>query len=232
MEDMTLCTSDSQEVFQRVWKRVMAGHAPEESLIETSEGDMTCAQLARLAEEKGAPSVPAMAPAPPAEAPSAPEVPAAPSAPCDRLSTDLAAVGEEPCQPAEQTTRLRQQVMESLEGWQFCRHLARRTRGTAARVLNSMAGDLHRQARKLSAAYFLLTGLRYWPSEQLATPVISSYWGALRARHQAEQQQELSFLLTADEPVDAALLELYQELTLDCQARCRQLRALLEQSCP
>lgn len=236
MEDMTLCTSDSQEVFQRVWKRVMGDRPMEDSLIETSEGDMTCAQLKGLPRDKEGTAVSvsaAMAPCDmPAEAPAPAQPSTGTSAPCDCLSSDLPAVGEEPPQQSECTTRLRQQVMDSLEGWQFYRHLARRTRGTAARTLNAMAGDLHRQARKLSAAYFLLTGLRYWPSEQLATPVISSYWGALRARHQAEQQQELSFLLTADEPADAALLELYNELTTGCQARCRQLRALLEQSCP
>lgn len=225
MEDMTLRTSDSQEVFQRVWKRVMGGRPESASLIEVTEDS----QPAREDAVEASAAVEMEA----AETPAAPESSAAPaSCPCDRLSCDLPVMGEEPPQPSGCTTRLRQQVMESLEGWQFYRHLARRTRGSAARILNAMAADMHRQARKLSAAYFLLTGLRYWPSEQLSTPVISSYWGALRARHLAEQQQETSFLVAADEPVDSTLLELYQELTQGCQLRCRQLRALLEQSCP
>ena len=101
--------------------------------------------------------------------------------------------------------------MEALEGWQFYRHLARRARGSDARVLNNLAGELHRQARKLSAAYFLLTGLRYWPSELLTTPAIASYWGALRLRHQAEQRQETAFRIAADDWDDPALLDLLEE---------------------
>ena len=125
--------------------------------------------------------------------------------------------------------RLRRQVMEALEGWQLYRHLARRARGTEARVLNTLAGELHRCARKLSAAYFLVTGLRYWPSELLSAPAIPSYWGALRRRHQLEQQQETAFRMAADDWDTQDMLDLYGELAEGCQRRCRQLRALLEQ---
>ncbi|MDE6588878.1 MAG: hypothetical protein K2K53_00740 [Oscillospiraceae bacterium] len=142
---------------------------------------------------------------------------------------DLPQLWEEPQEATDRTARLRRQVMEALEGWQFYRHLARRARGTDARVLNSMAGEVHRHARKLSAAYFLLTGLRYWPSETLSAPAIPSYWGALRTRHQAEQRQENAYRMAADDWDDPSLLELYAELIEGCQHRGRQLRALLEQ---
>ena len=89
--------------------------------------------------------------------------------------------------------------------------------------------ELHKHARKLSAAYFLLTGLRYWPTEVLGAPAIPSYWGALRARHQAEQRQETAFRLAADDWEDQEMLALYGELADACQQRCRRLRALLEQ---
>jgi hypothetical protein len=192
MEDMTLCTSDSGEVFRRVWRRVMGDRPQESSLIELSEGDVTCAQLRALAQGRAA-----AVPAPEGEA--SPEI----------------------------TARLRGQVLASLEGWQAYRRLAQRAGGAAAQVLNHLAGEQHRQARRLSAAYFLLTGLRYWPGGQLAPPATPSYWGALRARHQAERQQELSFAPV--QGMDAALTQLYQELAQGCQARQRQLRALLEQ---
>ncbi len=129
----------------------------------------------------------------------------------------------------DRTARLRSQVMEALEGWQLYRHLARRARGTEARVLNTLAGELHRCARKLSAAYFLITGLRYWPSELLSAPAIPSYWGALRRRHQLEQQQETAFRMAADDWDTQDMLDLYGELAEGCQRRCRQLRTLLEQ---
>jgi rubrerythrin len=135
-------------------------------------------------------------------------------------------------QDDESTARLRQQVLDALESWQMYRHLARRTRNTNARTLTAMAADQHRQARRLATAYFLLTGLRYWPSETLSTPAIPSFWGTLRQRHQAEQQAELSYRMAADEVTDPTLLELYQQLADGCRNRCRQLRSLLEQSCP
>ena len=142
---------------------------------------------------------------------------------------DLPQLWEEPQKSDDRTARLRRQVMEALEGWQFYRYLARKARPGDARVLNSMAGELHRIARKLSAAYFLLTGLRYWPSELLSAPAIPSYWGALRTRHQAEQRQEMAYRMSADDWDDPDMRELYGGLIESCQRRSRQLRALLEQ---
>lgn len=142
---------------------------------------------------------------------------------------DLPQLWEEPRPADDRTARLRRHVMDALEGWQFYRHLARRTRGADARALNAMAGEQHKEARRLSAAYFLLTGLRYWPSELLGMPAIPSYWGALRTRHQAEQRQENAYRLAADDWTDQDLLALYSELAEGCQQRSRQLRSLLEQ---
>ena len=144
-------------------------------------------------------------------------------------NSDLPRLWEEPQEASDRTARLRRQVMEALEGWQFYRYLARRAKAGDARILNSMAGELHRNARKLSAAYFLLTGLRYWPSELLSAPAIPSYWGALRTRHQAEQRQETAYRMAADDWDDPDMQELYSSLIEACQTRSRQLRGLLEQ---
>lgn len=253
MENMIPCPIQDQEVFQRVWQRVMAGRSEESSLIRPNpsvgSGDLSCGCLEALLrqEEGNVPPVcqpeepaPPMEQEPPIEEPPmeepAPE-PEGPCAPSGELppedgahrGSDLPRLWEEPQAADDRTARLRRHVMDALEGWQFYRHLARRTRGTDARTLNSLAGELHRHARKLSAAYFLLTGLRYWPTELLGAPAIPSYWGALRSRHQAEQRQESAFRLAADDWEDPDMLELYGELADACQGRCRRLRALLEQ---
>ena len=280
MEEMIPCSVESQEVFQRVWQRVMAGRedaqCPLDVLPPNMQGDLSCDCLEALIRQQGEghpqackrqPScsneqppeepTPPEQPAPPAEEPSVPEcpgedppapeppaeeqpVPDCPQAPAEpdvlpeadgpARGNDLPRLWEEPQEATDRTGRLRRHVMDALEGWQFYRHLARKARAGDARVLNSLAGELHRHARKLSAAYFLLTGLRYWPSELLATPAIPSYWGALRTRHQAEQRQETAYRMAADDwGDDADLLALYTELAEACQTRCRQLRALLEQ---
>ena len=279
MEEMIPCSVKDQEVFQRVWQRVMAGRddaqCPIDALPPNMQGDLSCECLEALVRQQngGFPdecqrqpheSEPGtqpsgwhnaeMTPAPespeptrpgpdeameqPMEQPAPEETPAeAPEQPDGRSEADgphrdndLPQLWEEPQEATDRTARLRRHVMDALEGWQFYRHLSRRARGTDARVLNGMAGDLHRQARKLSAAYFLLTGLRYWPSELLSTPSIPSYWGALRARHPAEQRQERAFRIAADDwGEDPDMQELYAALIEACQQRARQLRGLLEQ---
>ena len=218
-DEPTLRSPQEQEVFQRVWQRVMAGRAPESSPIEPApqpeqacrwvDGDVSCDYLAALRRA---------IPHPPADG--------------DRPGSDLPMPGMEQVSPTDVTARLRQQTLEALEAWQFYRHLARRTRGTAARTLTGLAADQHQLARKLATAYFLHSGVRYWPSEHLPTPAITSYWGALRHRHQGEQQTELSYRMAADDTDDPTLHELYRGLSEACRGHCRQLRALLEQSCP
>ena len=292
MEDMIPCPIKDQEVFRRVWQRVMAGRddaqCPLEALPPNLQGDLSCECLEALVRQQGqglpeecerqdgeeiivtdSPEQEQPAPVPdsPVQEQPAPELPMeqlvpkpleqeqpVPDSPagdqpvpeCSRCAavaeaeilpeadgphrdSDLPRLWEEPQETSDRTARLRRQVMEALEGWQFYRHLARKARAGDARVLNSMAGELHRLARKLSAAYFLLTGLRYWPSELLSTPAIPSYWGALRARHQAEQRQETAFRMAEDDWDDPDMRELYEELIESGQRRSRQLRGLLEQ---
>ena len=290
MEDIIPCSIKDQEVFRRVWQRVMAGRddaqCPLDVLPPNLQGDLSCDCLEALVRQQGqglpeecerqsevedsvsdSPAQEQPDPVPPVVEEPAPDLPMeelvpkpleqeqpVPESPagdqpvpeCSRCAAvaeaeilpeadgphrdnDLPRLWEEPQETSDRTARLRRQVMEALEGWQFYRHLARKARAGDARVLNSMAGELHRLARKLSAAYFLLTGLRYWPSELLSTPAIPSYWGALRARHQAEQRQETAFRMAEDDWDDPDMRELYEELIESGQRRSRQLRGLLEQ---
>lgn len=207
-EDTMIHPPQEDEVFQRVWQRVMAGRTEEHSPIKVS------------------------APSAAHRADTAPSPPADHSLPRDLPGSDLPPAGTEPTAAPELTAHLRQQTLEALEGWQFYRQLARRTRGCAARTLSALAADQHQLARRLAAFYFIHSGVRYWPCDRLPVPTISSYWGALRQRHQAEQQAELSYRMSIDESCDAALTELYESSAEVCRTHCRQLCTLLEQSCP
>lgn len=207
MEEMTLCSPEHQEVFRRVWARVMgdqasclAGAASPEHL----EGDLSCRHLADLAQ-------------------------AAQDTPPEHIP-DAGSAQPEPADPC--TARLRRQILQALEGWQFYRYLARRARGSAVRTLTALAADQHQQARRLAAAYFLLTGVRYWPTGTLATPAIPSVWGGLRRRYQAEDENCQAFLSASEGSNDPTLQELYQQLAQSCRDHCRQLLNLLEQSTP
>ena len=175
MEDMIPCALKDQEVFQRVWQRVMAGRPEDSSPIRpgpSGGGDVSCQCLKDLMRQDGEglpQSCRSDGDAAPPEAPPMEEAPAPqpPGPPAGDLPPqegngwggDLPALWEEPQGGDDRAARLRRHVMDALEGWQFYRHLARRARGTDARALNALAGELHKHARKLSAAYFLLTGL-------------------------------------------------------------------------
>ena len=58
-------------------------------------------------------------------------------------------------------SQLQEDILAALEGWQLYRHLARKVTGNPSRTLSALASEKHKQARKLAAAYFLISGLRY-----------------------------------------------------------------------
>lgn len=93
-----------------------------------------------------------------------------------------------------------------------------------------MASEKHKAARKLAAAYFLISGVRFWPVDRLAAPDIPSYLGSIRRAYLAEQQREQAYLLAGDDTTDTALAELYRDLAELSRGHGELLRAILEQS--
>ena len=237
MEEIIPCAVKDREVFRRVWQRVMGDRdmsdCPVEALPADLEGDIPCACLDNLIRQNQADGQPGTATGSVQTEAAVPEPSGDRGAETGPLPMEDGPHRESDWEvrqePPDRAGRMRRQVMEALEGWQFYRYLARRARGTDARILNSLAGEEHKAARKLAAAYFLLTGVRYWPSELLGTPALPSYWGALRGRHQTEQLQETDYRISADDWDDPDQLELYRELAEGAQSRCRQLRVLLEE---
>lgn len=125
-------------------------------------------------------------------------------------------------------SQLQEQIMAELEGWQLYRQLARRVTGQSARTLSALASEKHRRARRLAAAYFLISGVRYWPTDRLSTPKLSAWLGTLRRRFAAEQQMESRYRTAALDTTDPCLAELYAELADGCAAQAEMLRAILE----
>ena len=109
------------------------------------------------------------------------------------------------------------------------RQLARRGGGRASRLLASLAADQQRQLRRLSAAYFLITGRRYAPKGQGAAPSgpLSS---ALRTLFQQAQQCAAQAAVLArtvsDDPCLSRLLEDIQD---EAQSHAALIRVLLEE---
>ena len=203
MDEIMNSPANSQEVFQRVWERVMGTAASAQPADVVPQATVTAAPLPQASQTAAPPpqAQPVMASSRPAPRP----------------------------QPQPQPCQLRQQVLSSLEQWQMARLLARRW-GAQARQVNAIAAQLHQQAKQLSAAYFLQSGVRYWPVAQLTHPRMTTYVGALRQLYQRCQAltQELHTCRGKAPTQDVA--QLYAQLTQAGERRCIQLRGLLEQT--
>ena len=108
------------------------------------------------------------------------------------------------------------------------RAMARRASGTCAKTLSALACD-HRSAfKRLSAAYFLITGQRYTPKcEAVKQP--ASLPLALRQQFLWEQRWEQANRQAAQSTADPCLKELYQELAQEGALHAGCIRSLLEQ---
>lgn len=131
--------------------------------------------------------------------------------------------------PQPQPCCLRQQVLSSLEQWQMARLLARRA-GGQTRQMTAIAAQLHQQAKQLSTAYFLQSGVRYWPVAQLTHPRMTTYVGGLRQLYQRCQALTQEFHTCRAKAPTQDLAQLYGQLEQGGTKRCAQMRALLEQT--
>lgn len=211
---------DDQEVFRRVWSRVMPKEREDCPIVVEATvmgGDLPCA-CACACPTSAAPS----------------SAPAIREGGCPHLGCDFPDPEDVPClgrSSALHGAQLQQQVMDALECWQMYRCLARRSGGgSSSRMLNALASEKHKAARRLAAAYFLISGVRYWPTDRLTVPVVPSYLGTVRRGYQTEQQREQAYRAAAADTADPALMELYQELADQSREHSRTLRAILEQS--
>lgn len=203
------CVSD-QETFERVWRKVMPEPRPDCPF--TLYGD----------EEPEVLTPPAVAPA----------VPAPVAAPSPVPSCQEAASLEEPFCLGESSAAygadLQAFIADEVADWKLYQALSRKVSGTPARTLRAMADDEYRHAKRLAAAYFLISGVRYWP-DQVPNAPADTFLGALRARFSTEQAGGRSYRAAADRTSDQCLRELYLELAGDEDAHVWLIRGLVEQ---
>ena len=107
------------------------------------------------------------------------------------------------------------------------RALARRSNGPTAKAMSVLARDHQSAFRRLSAAYFLITGKRYTP--QCSAPVLpASLPLALRQQFVWEQQWEQENRQAAQATADPCLRVLYLELAREGSFHAGAIRSLLE----
>ena len=149
----------------------------------------------------------------------------APVQPTEEKRTELVPV------PAEQSggdgAVLQACIADELSDWRTYQTLARRIPGGNGRALMGVAADERRHAGRLSAAYFLLSGVKFWPP---AEPELTKegWMALLRRRYWAERKGAEAYRTAAGRTGDSALRELYLELAGDEEAHAGVIRGILE----
>ncbi len=196
MEQELLPACD-QEVFQRVWKRVMPHQRPDCPL-----------ELKPRQEETALPAV-VVSVEPPVEEGTA----------CVCLGPASSGYG----------AQLRDFVDQELAGYRCCQLLARRVPGNGGRMLAAMAADRRRRAKRLSTAYFLISGVRYWPADRMGEGEYPPVLAGLRELFQSCQQAAALYRTTAAESTDPCLAELFRECGEEAESHAWTIRSVLEQ---
>lgn len=206
-----------QETFQRVWRRVMPEDRVDCPFVLNQ--DAPTPQTETEASVPSAPSEqPSLPPDPPVQDPGVPA-----SMRSEENPTSLGPAS------AIYMPLLQELISKELLGWRYYQQLARQVSGTPTRILSSMAADEHRHAKRLSAAGFLISGVRYLPLSQKLPMLPGTFPAALREAFSTEQQSEAAYRTAAAETLDEALRTLYLELAEEECAHASLIRNLLEQ---
>lgn len=162
---------------------------------------------------------------PPALAAMAPEQPApAPLVPLGRESAPLC-LGEA---SAGQLPLLGELLGGAMDCARIYRAMERRWgRRNRRGLLSALADEKARQVRRLSAAYFLISGREY-SFTPTPVPAAGTLALALRERFQAEQLAAARLLTAAQAAADPCLSQLYRELAEENRAHASLLRTQLE----
>lgn len=130
----------------------------------------------------------------------------------------------EPTASPQPGTVLQELVAECLAGAETYRALARRHRRWAGEMA-ALRDQKTAQARRLSAAYFIRSGVRYWPRPDQAPG--AGFLATLRERYLAEGRLRArleSLAQTAGED----LAELYAQLARETADMARRVRTVVE----
>lgn len=188
-----------QETFARVWRRVM----PQ----DRADCPFTL----------DPPALPALAPEQPAPAALVPLAQSADPVPV--------CLGEA---SADQLPQLGELLGLTMDCARIYRALERRWGRRGRRgLLSVLADEKARQVRRLSAAYFLISGREYSFTPTPA-PAAGTLALALRERFQAEQQAAARLLAGSQAVSDPCLSQLYRDLAEENQAHASLLRTQLE----
>lgn len=119
-------------------------------------------------------------------------------------------------------------IRKELANWRAYQALSARAGGSVGRTLSAMAADERRHAQRLSGAYFLLSGVRYFPTVPPQRGSGSGFWGDVRAWYWRERAVSAAYIEAAEKTREESLAALYRELAAEETGHARRLRSLAE----
>lgn len=124
---------------------------------------------------------------------------------------------------------LREMMDGETENYRTYQALARRAGNNGTRVLGGMAADKRRNAKRLGAAYFLITGEQYRSPNMMGSRPPMDLMNGLREQFIQEQRGAAAYEGAAQETADPCLRQLFRELGQEAMGHARMIRSLLEQ---
>ncbi len=125
--------------------------------------------------------------------------------------------------------QLQQYIDQELTAHRCCQALARRVPGAGGRMLSGLAAELRRQAKRLSTAYFLISGAYYWPADRGSAPAPQPVQAALREQFQAMQRRAAGYRAAAAGTADPCLEALFHQSAEETETHAWVIRSVLEQ---
>lgn len=201
-------SSIDQDLFRQVWERVMPDQS--NSPVELNAQQESPSLCPRRPE-------PVPRPEPQQDQTTLPE--------CTCEGTPPMCLGPE---SAGDMRRLEELMSMAKWGVLSTQQLARRANGSCAKAMTNHAADHRYSLRRLSTAYFLITGKRFHPS--CPTPELPmSVSLALREQFMWEKRWEYCNQQAAQGTQDLCLKALYEELSQEGALHAGTIRSLLEQ---
>ena len=206
--DLGMCGCD-RDIFLRVWQRVAPEERPDCPITVETDAHPTPAATDNNAGERVVPRQ--LSP--------------------EGTGDDFPSRDDVPCLgsgAAHDRERLQEFIDRELALSHAYQALARRVNGPGGRVISALANGVRKRAKRLSAALFLISVVRFWPQEGQTAPAPRSYLGALREHFLAEQDRGCAYRAAAEDCRDVCLRALYLELSAECNENAGRIRALLE----
>ncbi len=209
--------------YDRIWQRVAPNLEPYPGM--SVQQAASTQQTAARSEVSAMPTVPAAGRLPAPESPAVP-VPAGAAA--------LPGAERNPCcmgtEAAEMLEVVAGYIEAALSDRRYLLALARQAPSWARKDLRDMAAELQEQARRLTAAHYLITGQCYRPSLSNERIYVGRWCPALRERYHAAACSGLNYARSAEDSLDPCLSKLFEELSKQSYGHADTLMGLLERS--